>query len=56
MPRRRKRFRGETAAILPSESKPSRAEPMTDAEFEAALGRERRELIAAGKPLWREVG
>lgn len=54
MPRRR-RFRGETAAILPSDTRPKRTEPMTDEEFRAALDRERRELIAAGKPLWRET-
>lgn len=50
--------KGETAAILPSETKPARKAPMTMTEFEAELERSRRELLAAGRPLrdasWRE--
>ena len=43
--------RGETAAILPSESKPIRTEPMTDAELWELLAAERREIEAAGRVL-----
>jgi hypothetical protein len=44
--------RGETAAILKSETK-GRIKPMTEAEFIAALARERRLLKDAGAPLIR---
>ena len=41
--------RGEAAAIVPSETKGRKA-PMTDEEFIWLLERERRELVAAGRP------
>ena len=44
--------RGETAAIVPSETK-GRVKPMSDSEFVAALARERRLLEEAGLPLVR---
>lgn len=46
-PARLQRF-GETAAIVPSETKPARTAPMTDAEFAGLLARERREIIERG--------
>lgn len=42
--------RGEPAAIVPSEMK-GRKHPMTDEEFVWLLERERRELVAAGRPI-----
>ena len=50
--------KGETAAILPSETRPARKAPMTNDEFLTLLDAERRELIAGNRPLrdasWRE--
>ena len=50
--------KGETAAILPSETKPARKAPMTNDEFLTLLDAERKELLAAGRllrdPGWRE--
>lgn len=46
-PARLQRF-GETAAIVPSETKPARTAPMTDAEFAGLLAKERREIIERG--------
>lgn len=50
--------RGETAAIVPSETKAGRKEPMTMDEFWAELAKSRKGIEAAGKPLndptWRE--
>lgn len=43
--------RGEGAAILPNETKPSRTKPMTDAEFERELALIRRQLTERGMPL-----
>lgn len=43
--------RGETAAIVPSETKPLRNKPMTDDEFDAYYAQIRRELLDAGRPL-----
>ena len=43
--------RGETAAIVPSETKPVRKAPMTMDEMYALLARERAEIEAAGRPL-----
>lgn len=43
--------RGQTAAIVKSETKPIRKEPMTEAEFWEQLDQQRREIEAAGKPL-----
>ena len=43
--------RGETAAIVPSEVKPARTQPMTDAEFERELALIRRQLTERGIPL-----
>lgn len=50
----RRTKRGETAAIVPSETKPARAGAMTDTEFEALYQAIRRELIDAGQPLYRD--
>lgn len=46
--------RGETAAIVPSETRSGRNRPMTDGEFEAAYQAIRRELMATGQPLYRD--
>lgn len=50
--------KGETAAILPSETRPARKAPMTNDEFLTLLDAERKELLAAGRllrdPGWRE--
>lgn len=43
--------RGQTAAIVKSETKPIRTEPMTMDEMYALLARERAEIEAAGRPL-----
>lgn len=43
--------RGETAAIVPSDTQPIRKAPMTEAEFWEQLAQRRREIEAAGKPL-----
>lgn len=48
--------RGETAAIVPSETKPARTKPMTDAEFERELALIRRQLTERGIPLTRLDG
>lgn len=49
--------RGETAAIVPSEQKPTRKEPFSDDEFWEELARIRAEMERAGKvtfdPEWR---
>lgn len=44
--------RGQTAAIVKSETKPIRKEPMTEAEFWEQLDQQRREIEAAGRPLF----
>lgn len=46
----------ETAAIVPSETKPARTKPMTDAEFERELALIRRQLTERGIPLTRLDG
>lgn len=43
--------RGEAAAIVPSEIKPARTKPMTNAEFERELALIRRQLTERGVPL-----
>ncbi len=43
--------RGQTAAIVKSETKPIRTEPMTMDEMYALLARERAEIEAAGRVL-----
>lgn len=40
--------RGETAAIVKSDTKPIRTAPMSDDEFHAELARSRREIEARG--------
>lgn len=47
---------GETAAVLPSETKAARTEPMTEAEFTQELASIRRRLEQAGQPLVRLDG
>ena len=54
VPCRRAGQKGETAAILPSETKPMRTKPMTDEEFTAYLAMETRRLLDAGEPLFRD--
>ena len=46
----------ETAAIVPSEIKPARTKPMTNAEFERELALIRRQLTERGIPLTRLDG
>ena len=48
--------RGEAAAIVPSETKPARTKPMTNAEFERELALIRRQLTERGMPLTRLDG
>jgi len=51
LPAKDSRRRGETAAIVPSETKPARTKPMTNAEFERELALIRRQLTERGVPL-----
>jgi hypothetical protein len=48
--------RAQTAAILPSDTKPIRTAPMTAEEFDGYLARIRRDLRDAGAPLVRRDG
>lgn len=48
--------KGNTFAIVPSETKPARTKPMTDAEFERELALIRRQLTERGMPLTRLDG
>lgn len=41
--------RGESAAIVPSDTQPIRKEPMTNDELFEQLARDRREIEEAGK-------
>jgi hypothetical protein len=45
---------GETAAVIPSDTKPIRKEPMTMTEFDVLYQAIREELIRAGLPLFRD--
>lgn len=55
----KKAKRGQTAAIVPSETKPARQKPMTDEEFEVApvsTGPTERQIAYVRSILMREAG